>query len=98
MINNFNEQYLENYAPSWLSCIDESMNFFLENFFPGFVSVPRKPHSLLNEYHRIVDVDEVNTVMYRIKIQEGRDRPKYANGKRELPSKFEVKNMNTGRK
>ena len=30
MINNFNAHYLENYTPSWLSFLDESMNYFLD--------------------------------------------------------------------
>ena len=98
MINNFNEQYLENYAPSWLSCIDESMNFFLEKFCPGLMSVPRKPHPLGNEYHSIVDADEGYPVMYQIKIQDGKYRPKDANGKWVFPSNFEGENLNTGRK
>ena len=37
-------------------------------------------------------------MMYRIKIQEGKDRPKYANGKWAFPSKFEGENTNMGRK
>ena len=35
--------------------------------------------------------------MYRIKIQEGKDLPKDANGKLAFPSKFEGENPNTGR-
>ena len=98
MINNFNEHYLENYTPYWLSCLDDSMNYFLDKFFPGFISVLRKPHPLGNEYHSIADGDEGNTVMYWIKIQKGKDRPKYANGKWAFPSNFEGENTNTGRK
>ena len=71
MLNKFNEHYLENYTHSWISCLDESMNSFLEKFCPEFMSVPRKPHPLGNEYHIIADGDEGYTVMYRIKIQEG---------------------------
>ena len=37
-------------------------------------------------------------MMYRIKIQGGKDRPKDANGKWAFPSKFEGENPNTGRK
>ena len=98
MINNFNEHYLENYTPSWLSCINESMNSFLDKFCPGFMSVLRKSHPLGNEYHIIADGDEGYSMMYRIKIQDGKDRPKYANGKWAFPSKFEGENLNTGRK
>ena len=98
MINNFNAHYLENYTLSWLSCLDEFMNSFLDKFCPGFMSVPRKPHPLGNDCHRIEDGDEGNPVIYCIKIQEGKDRPKDANGKWVFHSKFEVENTNMGRK
>ena len=61
----------------------------MEILYPGFMSVPRKPHPLENEYHSIVDGDEGNPAMYRIKIQEGKDLPKDANGKWAFPSNFE---------
>ena len=96
MINNFNEHYLENYTLSWISCLDEPMKYFLEKLCPGFMSVPRKPHPLGNEYHSIADGDEGNTVMYWIKIQEGKDCPKDANGKWALLSKFEGENRTRG--
>ena len=98
MLNNFNEHYLENYNPSWLSCLDALMNSFLDKFCPRFMSVPRKPHPLGNEYHRIADGDEGYPMLHRIKIQEGKDRPKDANRKWAFPSKFEGENPNTGRK
>ena len=56
------------------------------------------PNSLGNDYHSIADGDEGYPVIYRIKIQEGKDRPKYANGKWSLPSNFEGENLTTGRK
>ena len=98
MFKNFNEHYLENYTPSWLSCFGELMNSFLDKFCPGFMIVPRKPHPLDNEYHSIVDVDEGYPVMCQIKIQEKKDLPKYANGKWSFPSNFDGENLNTGRK
>ena len=98
IINKFNKHYLENYTPSWISCLDDSMNSFLEKFCTGFMCVPRKPHPLGNGYNSIADGDEGYPLMYRIKIQEGKDRPKYANGKWAFPSKFEGENPNTERK
>ena len=98
LINNFNEHYLENYTPSWLICLDKSMNSFLDKLCPEFMSVQRKPHPHGNEYHSIADGDEGNTAMYRIKIQEGKERPKYANVKWASPSKFEGENLKMGRK
>ena len=61
------------------------------------MSVPCKPHPLGNDYHIISDGDEGYPVMYQINIQEGKDLPKYANGKWVFPSKFEGENTNTGR-
>ena len=98
MLKKFNEHYLENYTPYWLICFDESMSSFLDKFCPGFMGVPRKPHPLGNDHHIIADGDEGYPVMYRIKIQEGKDRPKNANGKWAFPSNFDGENPNMGRK
>lgn len=98
MIDAFNQHYAEEYIPSWLNCLDESMNSWLDKFCPGFMSVPRKPHPLGNEYHSIADGDDGKPVMWRIKLQEGKDRPKDATGKWAFPSKFEGTNAASGRK
>jgi len=55
MIDAFNKHYESEYSPSWLSCINESMNVWLNKFCPGFMSLPRKPHPFGNEYHSIAD-------------------------------------------
>ena len=98
MQDAFNEHYEREYSPSWLSCLDESMNPWLDKYCPGFMSVPRKPHPLGNEYHSIADGDDGKPIMWRVKIQEGKDRPKDDSGKWGYPSKFEGKNEQTGRK
>ena len=98
MIESFNDHYAEGYSPSWLSCLDESMNSWLDKFCPGFMSVPRKPHPLGNEYHSIADADDGKPIMWRIKVQEGKDRPKDETGKFAFPSEFEGKNPNSNRK
>ena len=97
MIDAFNDHYAEEYIPSWLNCLDESMNSWLNKFAPGFMNVPRKPHPDGNEYHSIADGDDGQPVMWRIKIQEGKDRPKDETGKWAFPSKFEGQN-DKGRK
>ncbi|KAL7474259.1 hypothetical protein ACHAW6_000238 [Cyclotella cf. meneghiniana] len=81
MIDAFDQHYTEEYIPSWLSCLDESMNSWLDKFCPGFMSVPQKPHPLGNEYHSIADGNNGKPVMWRIKLQEGKDHPKDATGK-----------------
>ena len=55
MIEGFNNHYEGEYVPSWLNCLDELMNSFLDTFCPGFMCVPRKPHPFGNEYHMISD-------------------------------------------
>ena len=55
MIDAFNEHYGMEYVPSWINCLEESMNIFLNKFFPGFMCVPSKPHPFGNEYHSIAD-------------------------------------------
>jgi hypothetical protein len=63
MIDAFNEHYESEYSPSWLSCIDESMNVWLNKFCPGFMSLPRKPHPFGNEYHSIADGDKGHFIL-----------------------------------
>jgi hypothetical protein len=54
----FNHHMAANYSPGWLSCLDESMNEWMNKFSPGFMHVPRKPHPFGNEYHTVCDGDE----------------------------------------
>jgi hypothetical protein len=88
LINAFNEHYSDEYLPSWLNCLDESMNTWLNNYAPGFMCVPRKPHPFGNEYHSIADGDDGKPIMWRIRLQEGKDRPKLSSGRWAFPSKY----------
>ncbi|KAL3788114.1 hypothetical protein ACHAWO_011440 [Cyclotella atomus] len=89
MLEEFNNHYAENYIPSWLNCLDESMSSWLDKYCHSFMNVPRKPHENGNEYHSIADGDDGHPVMWRIKLQEGKDCPKDLSGKWAFPSKFE---------
>ena len=51
--------------------------------------VPRKPHPFGNEYHTIADGDQGKAIMWRVKIQEGKDRPMNGNTPC-YPSQFEM--------
>ncbi|KAL3786425.1 hypothetical protein ACHAWO_007977 [Cyclotella atomus] len=75
-IEAFNDHYSEKYDPSWLSCLDESMNVWLDKYCPGFMVVPRKPHPEGNEYHTICDGDQGRPILWRMELVEGKDRPK----------------------
>ena len=53
--------------------------------------VPRKPNPSGNEYHSIADGDQGKPIMWRVKLQEGKDRPMDSNNKPRFPTKFENK-------
>ena len=93
MIESFNDNYKGEYVPSWLNCLDELMNSFLDKFCPGFMCVPRKPHPFGNEYHSIADGAtekglEGKLIMWRVRLREGKDGPKNPDGSWAFPSKF----------
>jgi hypothetical protein len=83
MIEAFNEHYEREYSPAWISCLDELMNSWLNKFCPGFMVCPRKPWPFGNKYHSIADGDENghNPIMWKIRLVEGKDRPKLGNGR-----------------
>jgi hypothetical protein len=88
MIDAFNCHYSESYHPSWLNCLDESMSSWLSKFCPGFMCVPCKPRPFGNKYHSIADGDDDKPIMWRVKIVEGKNQPKKANGSWAFPSEF----------
>ncbi len=88
MIDAFNKHYSKGYKLSWLTCLDKLMNTWLNKFCPGFMTLPCKPHPFGNEYHTIADGDDGKPIMWRMKIIEGKDRPKKADGNWAFPSKF----------
>jgi len=52
--------------------------------------VPLKPHLLGNEYHTIADGNGGKPIMFWIKLVEGKDRPKKADGSWVIPSEYET--------
>ena len=74
---------------SWFSCLDESMSPWSNMYCPGYMFVPSKPHPFGNEYHTIADGDRGAPIMWRAKIQEGKDQPMNVNSPFH-PSKFEM--------
>ena len=75
MWDYFNEHYDEEYIPSYLSTLDESVAVWLDQYGPGFMFMPRKPHPFGNEYHTIADVETTMIHVYRMECVEGKDRP-----------------------
>ena len=52
--------------------------------------VPCKPHPFGNEYHLIADGDNGKAIMWRVKIMEGKDWPKKADGTWAFSSTWEL--------
>ena len=75
MIASWNEHMSQNFVPSWVSCLDESMSIWFNRYTcPGWVFCPRKPHPYGNEYHSICC--GLSGIMFAIEIVEGKDHPK----------------------
>ncbi len=64
------------------------MSSWLNKFCPGFMCVPHKPHPFGNEYHSIADGDDGKSIMWRVKLVEGKDKPRRANGHFVFPTEF----------
>jgi hypothetical protein len=55
MIDAFNDHYSKGYKPSWVLCINESVNtwLILNKFCPGFHSLASRIHSATPFLHRL---------------------------------------------
>jgi hypothetical protein len=74
LIFAFNENMAENFMPSWINYIDESMSvWFSEYTCPGCMFVPRKPHPFGNEYH--IACCGKGGILWALELVEGKDRP-----------------------
>jgi hypothetical protein len=79
----------EHFFPSWMSCLDKSMSSWTRKWtYPGFMYIPRKPHSMGKEYHSIWC--GISGIMFRIELVEGK------NGPPEVHKQFEEKGKTAG--
>ena len=86
MLDVWNTYMHDNFRPSWVSCLDESMSIWFNRWScPGWIFCPRKPHPFGNEYHTIGCGD--STIMFNVLLMEGKDRPK------ELPAEQGTKSL-----
>lgn len=83
----FNDPYECEYVSSYLTCLDESMAIWLNQYCPGWMCVPRKPHPFGNKRHTLADT--YPNVIFRSELVEGKDRPEVL-GKREFAEKGET--------
>ena len=72
----------ENFIPSWINVIDESMSKWLNEYTClGFMFVPHKPWKFGNEYH---DAGcSLSDIIWQVDLREGKDHPAHL-GKKEF--------------
>ena len=70
----WNKNMEDEFSPSWVSVLDESMMEWLKKYCPGFMCVGCKPHPFGNERHIISCA--LTSILFRDLIVEGKDRPK----------------------
>ena len=71
MCNENMDQY---FTPGWITCLDESMSFWSNNYTcPGFMLVPQKPWPFGNKYHNICC--RLLGVLFGIELVEEKDWP-----------------------
>ena len=76
LIDAWNSNMEENFIPSWMNTIDESMSKWVNEYTcPGFMCVPRKPWKFGNEYHDAGCA--MSNIIWRVDLREGKDRPRH---------------------
>ena len=64
----------EDFNPSWINVLDESMMEWFDKYAPGFMCVGRKPFPFGNKRHTICC--GLTSILWRAQIVEGKDRPR----------------------
>ena len=93
LVDAFNDHMSDAYTPSWLRCLDEHMNTWLnKSVLPRLRGGPQETPHFGNGYHSIADDIKGYPIMWRMQLREGKDRPKLelANGPWALSSEFEM--------
>ena len=76
LIDAWNDNMEEEFLPSWINAIDESMSKWLNEFTcPGFMYVPRKPWPFGNEYQDAGCC--LSNILWHVDLREGKDRPRH---------------------
>ncbi|KAG7359200.1 transposase IS4 [Nitzschia inconspicua] len=74
LIDAWNDNMLNTFRPSWVSCLDKSMSPWTSRWTcPGWIFVPGKQNPMGNEYLSVCC--GVSKIMWRIELVEGKDAP-----------------------
>ena len=70
---SWDQNMAQQFFPSWINDLDESMMEWFNKWAPGFMCVVRKPHPLGNEQHTMCYA--LASILWRAQIVEGEYRP-----------------------
>ena len=74
ILEAWNANMTEQFTPSWVSCLDESMSTWTNKYScPGWMFVPRKPWPFGNEYHMVCC--SLSGILWQMELMEGKDAP-----------------------
>ena len=74
MLDAWNTNMMEQFTPSWVNCLDESMSTWTNKYScPGWMFVPRKPWPFGNEYHTVCC--SLSGILWQMELVEGKDSP-----------------------
>ena len=74
MLDDWNNNMMEQFTPSWVNCLDESMSTWTNKYScPGWMFVPRKPWPFGNEYHKVCCA--LSGILWQMELVEGKDSP-----------------------
>ena len=74
ILEAWNASMTEQFTPSWVSCLDESMSTWTNKYScPGWMFVPRKPWPFGNEYHTVCC--SLSGILWQMELVEGKDAP-----------------------
>ena len=74
VLEAWNSNMTEQFTPSWVSCLDESMSTWTKKYScPGWMFVPRKPWPFGNEYHTVCC--SLSGILWQMELVEGKDSP-----------------------
>ena len=74
MLEAWNVNMTEQFTPSWVSCLDESMSTWMNKYScPGWMFVPRKPWPFGNEYYTVCC--SLSGILWQMELVGGKDSP-----------------------
>ena len=74
ILEAWNANMTEQFTPSWVSCLDESMSTWTNKYScPGWMFVPRKLWPFGNEYHTVCC--SLSGILWQMELVEGKDSP-----------------------